>query len=359
MVWYNEFITDLFLFNSAYIGLVTLSAFLTKRYGVFSVPTLISLIGLYTALLLFMLVNPYYEVEAFNSLFMMAPVIMVRVYYDTRLTYVFILFVICASQLKYFLHSTTTVDLSLGLLYLFLSAIVILIPTLKNKTIHTFILFSASYVATILSLFILPTIAIEYIRLEILLWGLNIFTLTFIASRMIPDLLEFVEMTYTKKDLEIDVLTGVYNRLSFKQHMDMLFLKERNQNLSTFSILFFDINKFKYINDTYGHLVGDYVLMAFAKKLESELHSDEKVFRYGGDEFVVYTPKTGASLQKFIKQLERNVQALPQSIEGNFIIVNYSLGVSEYRKDTRSVTEMVKIADANMFTNKHSTSSLV
>ncbi len=359
MVWYNEFITDLFLFNSVYIGLATLSAFLTKRYGVFSVPTLFSLIGLYTVLLLFMLVNPYYDMEVFNSLFMMAPVIMVRVYYDIRLTYVFILFVICASQLKYFLHSSTTVDLSLGLLYLFLSAIIILIPTLKNKSLHTFILFSSSYAATILSLFIWPTISVESIVLEILLWGLNIFTLTFIASQIVPDLLAFVEMTYTKKDLEIDSLTGVYNRLSFKQHMDMLFLKERNKNLSTFSILFFDINKFKYINDTYGHLVGDHVLTAFAMKLENELQTDEKVFRYGGDEFIVYTPKTGDCLQKLINQLEHNVQDLPQNIEGHFIIVNYSLGVAEYQKDTRSVTEMVKIADEKMFINKHSTSSLV
>ncbi|MGB2992158.1 MAG: GGDEF domain-containing protein [Paenisporosarcina sp.] len=359
MDWYNEYVTDLFLYNSVCIGLATFSAFLTKRYGVFSGRTIFSLIALYTGLLLFMLLNPYYEIEFFNSLFMIAPVIMVRVYYDIRLTYVFMLFIIFASQLKYFLHSTNTVDLSLGLLYLFLSAIIILIPTLKNKTLHTFILFSASYAATILSLFIWPTIAIENIGLEILLWGLNIFTLTFIASKIVPDLMEFVEMTYTKRDLEIDALTGVYNRLSFNQHMDMLFLKERNKNLSTFSILFFDINKFKYINDTYGHLVGDYVLMAFAKKLEQELQADEKVFRYGGDEFVVYTPKTGESLQKFIDHLDRNVQDLPQSIEGHFIIVNYSIGVAEYKKDTRSVPEMVKIADEKMFINKHSASSIV
>lgn len=359
MDWYNEYVTDLFLYNSVYIGLATFSAFLTKRYGVFSGRTIFSLIALYTGFLLFMLLNPYYEIEFFNSLFMIAPVIMVRVYYDIRLTYVFMLFIIFASQLKYFSHSTNTVDLSLGLLYLFLSAIIILIPTLKNKTLHTFILFSASYAATILNLFIWPTIAIENIGLEILLWGLNIFTLTFIASKIVPDLMEFVEMTYTKRDLEIDALTGVYNRLSFNQHMDMLFLKERNKNLSTFSILFFDINKFKYINDTYGHLVGDYVLMAFAKKLEQELQADEKVFRYGGDEFVVYTPKTGDSLQKFINQLDRNVQDLPQSIEGHFIIVNYSIGVAEYKKDTRSVPEMVKIADEKMFINKHSASSIV
>jgi len=70
-------------------------------------------------------------------------------------------------------------------------------------------------------------------------------------------------------------------------------------------------------------------------------------------------PKTGDSLQKFMNQLECNVQGLPQSIEGNFIIINYSLGVAEYKKDTSSVPEMVKIANDKMFVNKHSTSSIV
>jgi len=353
--WYNQYIMDLFLFNTVFIGLATVSAFFTKRYGVFSVLTIVSLIGLYTGFLLFMMINPYYDREIFGSLFMLAPVIIVRVYYDIRLTYIFILFIIFASQIDQLIHSTN-VDFTLGLLYLLLSVIIVLFPTLKNKTKHTFILFSTSYLATMLNIYMWPPMDFGKIELESILWGLNVFTLTFIASKIVPELLEYIEMTYSKKDLEIDVLTGVYNRLGFNQHMDMLFLKERNNNLTPFSILFFDMNKFKLINDTYGHQVGDYVLVAFAKRLENELHGDEKAFRYGGDEFVVYTPKTGKDLIELIAQLEQNVQGQSKMIDGHPIRTNYSLGIAEYPKDTSNVLELVKIADANMYTNKRAAS---
>ena len=357
MDFYNQFVTDLFLFNTMIIGLATLAAILTKRYGVFSLPTIGTLIGLYACFLLFMVLNPYYDREVFNSLFMIAPVIMVKVYYDTRLSYIFMVFIIFSSQLHHLIHLHTTVDFSLGLMYLFLSAIVILIPTLRSKTLHTFVLFCASYLATLASMFIFPLSDLKILGIETLLWGINIYTLTWIASRIVPGLMEFVEMTYTKKDLEIDALTEVYNRLGFNRHMDMLFLKERNNKLSSFSILFFDMNKYKEINDTYGHYVGDHVLMGFAKELENQLQGEEKVFRYGGDEFVVYTPKTGDELKKLISKLEQNVQNRTQRIDGHDIVANYSLGIAEYPKDIRNVLEMVKLADSNMFMNKRSTSS--
>jgi len=355
MVWYNHYFLDLFLFNTVLIGLAYFSAFFTKRYGVFSVQTIVSLVGLYTGYLLFMVSNPYYDREIFDTLFMLAPVIIVRVYYDIRLTYIFILFIIFASQMHNFIHSTS-VDYSLGLLYIVLSAIIALIPLLKNKTMHTFILFSVSYLATILTIYIWPPKDFGNIGLESILWGLNIFTLTFIASKIVPELLEYIEMTYSKKDLEIDALTGVYNRLSFNQHMDMLFLKERNNNISAFSMLFFDMNKYKEINDIYGHHVGDHVLKVFAKQLETKLHEDEKVFRYGGDEFVVYTPRTGNRLKELIIKLEEDLQGKSHKIEENHIVTRFSIGVSEYQKDTSKVLEMVKIADRHMFMNKRSTS---
>ena len=217
-------------------------------------------------------------------------------------------------------------------------------------------MFSASYIATLLTIYIWQPKNFGDIILESLLWGINVITLTFIASKIVPELLELVELNYSRKDLELDALTGVYNRLSFNHHMDMLFLQERNNNLSSFSILFFDMNKYKDINDTFGHHVGDQVLVAFAKDMESALHEEEKIFRYGGDEFVVYTPKTGKSLEELLANLEENVQGKSHQIEKNCIVTKYSLGVSEYQKDTSTVLEMVKIADAHMFHNKRSAS---
>ncbi len=357
MAWFNEYFTDFFTFNTVFIGLATLSAFFTKRYGVFSLRTTSAIVSFNISYLIFMTLNPYYDFEVFNSLFIIAPIIMLRVYYDIRLTYIFVVVILIASQLKYFLSSASTFDLSLGLLYLVLSSLIILIPTTKNKSIHTLVLFSASYLAIIVNLYFWPTLPISSIKLDILLWGANVFALWFIGSHILPGLIKYIEMTYTIKDLENDALTGVYNRLSFNQHMDMLFLKENNQNISPFSILFFDINKFKQINDTYGHLVGDVVLKDFAKKLENELQEGEKLFRYGGDEFVVYTLRTAESLDELIVQLNLNVQDMPLTIEGQPIVVNYSLGVAEYPIDTASVLEIVKIADAKMFKDKIETSS--
>ena len=316
MAWYNQFIMDLFLYNTVFIGIATVAAIFTKKYGVFSVQTVVSLIGLYTGFLLFMASNPYYDREIFDTIFMLSAVIIVRVYYDIRLTYIFILFIIFVSQMHNFFHSTS-LDYSIGILYVVLSAIIVLIPTLKNKTLHTFILFSAGYIATLLTIYIWSPKDFGDIILESLLWGINVITLTFIASKIVPELLELVELNYSRKDLELDALTGVYNRLSFNHHMDMLFLQERNNNLSSFSILFFDMNKYKDINDTFGHHVGDQVLVEFAKDLGNVLHEEEKVFRYGGDEFVVYTPKTGKSLEELLANLEENVQGKSHQIEKN------------------------------------------
>ena len=356
--WFNEFVKDLFLYNSIFIGLATLSAFLTKRYGVFSILTITTMISLNTSFLLYMTFNPYYNTEIFNLFFYLAPVIMVRVYYDKRLSYIFIIVNLFAIHLNYFLGEIKTMNLSFGIIYLLLAIIIMSISPLKNKTVHTILLFSITYVSIILSMFFLGY-PIERMWIEIILLGLNIFTMTYIGALIMPGLIQYVEMTYTKRDLEIDGLTGVYNRLSFNHHMDWLFLKETNQNIEDFSLLFFDINKFKQINDTYGHPIGDVVLKAFACKLKQELLEDEKVFRYGGDEFIVVTPKIGSELLKLVKQLENKVQNHAIPIDDDAITISYSLGISEYHKDTHSVLEMVKIADKNMYINKKQTSSAI
>ena len=88
----------------------------------------------------------------------------------------------------------------------------------------------------------------------------------------------------------------------------------------------------------------------------NELHEEEKVFRYGGDEFVVYTTRTGKSLEELLTNLEKNVQGKSHYIDNNHIVTKYSIGVSEYPKDTSIVLEMVKIADEHMFNNKRSAS---
>jgi diguanylate cyclase (GGDEF)-like protein len=94
------------------------------------------------------------------------------------------------------------------------------------------------------------------------------------------------ENTHLKQLSERDFLTGVYNRRKLEE--DLWRYVELNKRFKIkFSILMFDINKFKEINDTKGHKTGDKILRQIAYILQENVRTYDKVYRYGGDEFIV------------------------------------------------------------------------
>jgi diguanylate cyclase (GGDEF)-like protein len=111
------------------------------------------------------------------------------------------------------------------------------------------------------------------------------------------------EMTMTQKELFLanqrleemairDSLTGCFNRRYLNQYLEREVLVSRRYSRS-FSILLFDIDLFKNINDTYGHLIGDEVLRSTAKVVMDCLRQSDMLARYGGEEFAIYLPETG------------------------------------------------------------------
>ena len=101
-----------------------------------------------------------------------------------------------------------------------------------------------------------------------------------------------------------DPLTGLFNRYTFEEWIKRFV----NQHfpLQTYSLVFIDINNFKEINDSFGHQVGDKVLVALAKILTSRLRQEVVIFRYGGDEFLAVFPQTSPGGARFAIERARN-----------------------------------------------------
>ena len=151
------------------------------------------------------------------------------------------------------------------------------------------------------------------------------------------------QMAYT------DPLTHIYNRLHFGHFLDSEIDRvERYGN--TFSIIFFDIDNFKEINDEYGHLVGDEVLEEITEVIRNANRSADIFARYGGEEFIIMTPATG------IEGARQHAERLRTDIETHAFLnvgtLSCSFGVTEYKRGEDNVPSLIKRADSALYNAK-------
>ena len=150
-----------------------------------------------------------------------------------------------------------------------------------------------------------------------------------------------------------DSLTNLPNRALFHDRLNQSIHKS-SRNGEKFALFFIDLDKFKDVNDTYGHEHGDKLLIKVAKRLSSVLREDDTLARLGGDEFVVIMNNLkefhSASVlaQKIIDILE-----VPLEVEGEELFISCSIGISLYPQDSRDATELLKFADIAMYRSKH------
>jgi len=148
-----------------------------------------------------------------------------------------------------------------------------------------------------------------------------------------------------------DELTGLSNRRSFSVVAESMMesVNVANQNLA---ILMIDLDKFKYINDSMGHTVGDQLLQAFSKRLVSFCRHENHLARIGGDEFSVMKKYTHTSeLESFAESLSAHLRE-PYSIDRGFLQIGASIGVSHYPAHASDVSELMKNADLAMYCAK-------
>lgn len=157
------------------------------------------------------------------------------------------------------------------------------------------------------------------------------------------------EYTATLEELSsTDKLTGLHNRLK----LDEMFAYELSQARryeKSFSVLLIDIDRFKDVNDTYGHQVGDQILVEFSKLLKSNSRSTESLGRWGGEEFLVILPETSADgAMTFAEKIRQLVEAHEFPVVGT---VTCSIGVSAFhRNDSRE--SMLDRADKALYCAK-------
>lgn len=150
-----------------------------------------------------------------------------------------------------------------------------------------------------------------------------------------------------------DELTGILNRRSFTSFLNFEF-NNAKRNLSPFSLVIIDIDYFKQVNDKYGHLTGDEILVNLATLMKDSFRSTDRVCRWGGEEFAVLLPNTSLRnamvvAEHFRKKVEDN------EYHSGHEVIKYTIsaGVSELLTTDTSIDKIINRADEALYKAKH------
>jgi diguanylate cyclase (GGDEF)-like protein len=151
---------------------------------------------------------------------------------------------------------------------------------------------------------------------------------------------------------ERDSLTGLYNRRRFQEELDR-FITDADRRKSQGALLFFDLDEFKYVNDTFGHGAGDAMLIRIAGEVGKLIRRNEVFSRLGGDEFAILMPEADRrEIEALAERIVRSVAQIPFRFEAQNLRLTASLGIALYPESASNGEDLIAHADAAMYQAK-------
>ena len=147
-----------------------------------------------------------------------------------------------------------------------------------------------------------------------------------------------------------DKLTGLYNRRYFDYFLD-LEIKRSSRQKSSLALLMIDIDNFKPINDTFGHLFGDSILNKLGELLKTKIRETDMAARYGGEEFAIVMSNTGLTeAVQVAERIRQSIQAFSFGTKSSLATV--SIGIGMYPSDANSLNELIEKSDSSLYKAK-------
>lgn len=151
---------------------------------------------------------------------------------------------------------------------------------------------------------------------------------------------------------ERDSLTGLYNRHRFQDEL-VRFIADNDRRKTQGALLFFDLDEFKYVNDTFGHGAGDAMLIRVASEVGKLVRRNEIFSRLGGDEFAILIPEANSrEIEALAERTVRAVSQIPFRFDNQNLRLTTSLGIAIYPQNAANAEELIAHADAAMYQAK-------
>ncbi len=167
-----------------------------------------------------------------------------------------------------------------------------------------------------------------------------------------PKLVELSEFEKTQQNSRNDSLTGLFNRSSFEEILKVELSRAKRYE-TDFSIVFFDLDDFKTINDLYGHLAGDEVLRKVANEIKRNKRGEDTAARYGGEELVLILPETSKQKALVLAQrFRQNIENLKFNFGNQQVGITVSCGIATFPLDALTSIELLDCADKALYMAK-------